>query len=104
MSCATALNPGCDDYPLLRVCNLRVEFPTRRAALRAIDRHLVRPSCRARSSGVVGESGTGKSVAGAAIIGPIDAPGRIASSEILLDGQPMDQASPGRDAEHPRQT
>ena len=63
--------------PLLRVRNLRVEFPTRRATLRAID-DISFDIMPGEVLGVVGESGAGKSVTGAAIIGLIDAPGRIA--------------------------
>jgi len=37
--------------------------------------------------GVVGESGAGKSMTGSAIIGLIDPPGRIASGEIVFEGQ-----------------
>jgi ABC-type dipeptide/oligopeptide/nickel transport system ATPase component len=40
--------------------------------------------------GVVGESGAGKSVTGAAVIGLIDPPGRIASGEIRLSGRRID--------------
>ena len=40
--------------------------------------------------GVVGESGAGKSLTGAAIIGLIDPPGRIAAGQILLDGRRID--------------
>ncbi|MBQ1762353.1 MAG: ABC transporter ATP-binding protein, partial [Aquincola sp.] len=40
--------------------------------------------------GVVGESGAGKSLTGAAIIGLLEPPGRIAGGEILLDGQRID--------------
>ena len=39
---------------------------------------------------MVGESGAGKSVTGAAIIGLIEPPGRIASGEIRLKGQRID--------------
>ena len=44
--------------------------------------------------GVVGESGAGKSITGAAIIGLIDPPGRIASGRILLDARRIDDLSP----------
>ena len=40
--------------------------------------------------GVVGESGAGKSLTGAAIIGLIDPPGRIAAGEIRLAGRRID--------------
>jgi len=40
--------------------------------------------------GVVGESGAGKSLTGAAVIGLIDPPGRIATGEIRLAGRRID--------------
>ena len=40
--------------------------------------------------GVVGEFGAGKSLTGAAIIGLLEPPGRIAGGEILLDRQRID--------------
>jgi peptide/nickel transport system ATP-binding protein len=40
--------------------------------------------------GVVGESGAGKSITGAAIIGLIEPPGRIAGGEIRLKGERID--------------
>jgi peptide/nickel transport system ATP-binding protein len=43
--------------------------------------------------GVVGESGAGKSLAGAAIIGLLEPPGRVASGRILLDGARIDDLS-----------
>ncbi len=46
--------------------------------------------------GVVGESGAGKSITGAAIIGLIDPPGRIAGGEIRLDGRRIDNLPPGQ--------
>ena len=75
--------------PLLAVERLRVEFPTRRGLLVAV--HDVSfEIARGEVLGVVGESGAGKSITGAAIIGLIDPPGRIASGEIRLDGQRID--------------
>ncbi|PKP63569.1 MAG: methionine ABC transporter ATP-binding protein, partial [Alphaproteobacteria bacterium HGW-Alphaproteobacteria-8] len=44
--------------------------------------------------GVVGESGAGKSMTGAAVIGLIDPPGRIAGGEVLLDGARIDDLAP----------
>ena len=75
--------------PLLAVDRLRVEFPTRHGTLVAV--HDVSfQIARGEVLGVVGESGAGKSVTGAAVIGLIDPPGRIAGGEIHLDGQRID--------------
>ena len=75
--------------PLLEVRHLRVEFPTRRGTLVAIDDVSFTISA-GEVLGVVGESGAGKSMTGAAIIGLLEPPGRIASGEILLDGRRID--------------
>ena len=75
--------------PLLAVDRLRVEFPTRHGTLVAV--HDVSFQIgRGEVLGVVGESGAGKSITGAAVIGLIDPPGRIASGEIHLDGRRID--------------
>ena len=75
--------------PLLEVRHLRVEFPTRHATLVALDDSSfdIAPG---EILGVVGESGAGKSLTGAAIIGLLDPPGRIAAGEIRFDGQRID--------------
>ena len=71
---------------LLQVKNLVVEFPHRRGTLRAID-GISFDIAPGEILGVVGESGAGKSLTGAAIIGLLEPPGRIASGDILLEGQ-----------------
>ncbi len=75
--------------PLLEVQHLRVEFPTRRGTLLALDdvSFSIAPG---EILGVVGESGAGKSLTGAAIIGLLEPPGRVAGGQILLDGQRID--------------
>jgi peptide/nickel transport system ATP-binding protein len=75
--------------PLLEVRNLRVDFPTRRGTLLALDdvSFSIAPG---EILGVVGESGAGKSLTGAAIIGLLEPPGRIAGGQILLGGQRID--------------
>ncbi len=78
-----------DKAPLLQVKNLRVEFPTRRGTLLALD-DISFDIAPGEILGVVGESGAGKSLTGAAIIGLLEPPGRIASGQILLDGQRID--------------
>ena len=75
--------------PLLEVKNLRVEFPTRRGTLLALD-DISFDIAPGEILGVVGDSGAGKSLTGAAIIGLLEPPGRIASGEIHLAGQRID--------------
>lgn len=75
--------------PLLTVENLRVEFPTRRGTLVAVD-DVSLSIAPGEVLGVVGESGAGKSMTGNAIIGLLEPPGRIAGGRILLDGQRID--------------
>jgi peptide/nickel transport system ATP-binding protein len=75
--------------PLLEVKNLRVEFPTRRGILTAVDDISLHIDA-GEVLGVVGESGAGKSMTGAAIIGLLEPPGRIAGGEILLEGRRID--------------
>jgi len=75
---------------LLEVRHLIVEFPHRRGTLRALDdvSFSIAPG---EILGVVGESGAGKSLTGAAIIGLLEPPGRVAGGQILLEGQRIDQ-------------
>ena len=80
------------DRPVLEVKNLRVEFPTRRGTLVAVDdiSFTIAPG---EVLGVVGESGAGKSMTGSAVIGLLEPPGRIAGGEILFDGRRIDNLS-----------
>jgi len=79
--------------PLLEVRRLRVEFPTRRGTLVAID-DVSFDIAPGEVLGVVGESGAGKSITGAAIIGLLEPPGRIAGGEIRLAGRRIDDLEP----------
>ena len=74
---------------LLEVENLRVEFPTRRGTLLAIDDISFQIE-EGEVLGVVGESGAGKSLTGASIIGLLEPPGRIAAGQIRLEGERID--------------
>jgi peptide/nickel transport system ATP-binding protein len=75
--------------PLLAVDDLRVEFPTRHGVLHAVN-GISFSIASGEVLGVVGESGAGKSVTGAAVIGLIDPPGRIAGGEVRLGGRRID--------------
>ncbi|UCG99609.1 MAG: ABC transporter ATP-binding protein [Burkholderiales bacterium] len=74
---------------LLEVRSLRIEFPTRRGTLLAVDdvSFSIAPG---EVLGVVGESGAGKSLTGSAVIGLLEPPGRIARGEVKLAGLRID--------------
>ena len=74
---------------LLEVSHLRVEFPTRHGTLVALD-DISFEIAPGEILGVVGESGAGKSLTGAAIIGLLDPPGRVAGGEIRFEGRRID--------------
>ena len=78
--------------PVLSVRHLRVEFPTRKGVLVAVD-DVSFDIAEGEVLGVVGESGAGKSMTGSAVIGLIEPPGRIAGGEIRLKGQRIDNLS-----------
>jgi peptide/nickel transport system ATP-binding protein len=78
---------------LLQVKNLVVEFPNRRGTLRALD-DISFDIAPGEILGVVGESGAGKSLTGASIIGLLEPPGRVASGEIVLEGRRIDNLPP----------
>ena len=74
---------------ILSVRNLRVVFPHRHGELVAID-DISFEVRKGEILGFVGESGAGKSMTGAAIIGLIDPPGYIERGEIRLDDKRID--------------
>src|SRR5919206_1412967 len=78
---------------ILDVRDLRVEFPTRRGTLTALDgiSFSIAPG---EVLGVVGESGAGKSITGLAVIGLLEPPGRIAGGEVRLEGKRIDNLPP----------
>lgn len=78
---------------LLSVRDLVVEFPKRKQTLRALD-HVSFDIARGEVLGVVGESGAGKSLTGASIIGLLEPPGHVTGGTIELDGQRIDNLSP----------
>src|SRR6185369_1715914 len=78
---------------LLQVNNLIVEFPSRHGTLRALD-DISFDIAPGEILGVVGESGAGKSLTGASIIGLLEPPGRVVSGQILLEGRRIDNLPP----------
>ena len=74
---------------LLDVNDLRVEFPSRRGTLVAVDgvSLAVEPG---EVLGVVGESGAGKSTVGNAVIGLLEPPGEMTAGEVRLAGRRID--------------
>jgi peptide/nickel transport system ATP-binding protein len=78
--------------PVLSVRNLKVEFPGRTGTLTAVD-EVSFDIAAGEVLGLVGESGAGKSVAGAALIGLLEPPGRIAAGEVRLKGERIDALS-----------
>ena len=78
---------------LLSVQHLSVEFPTRRGRLLALD-DVSFEIAAGEILGVVGESGAGKSLTGAAIIGLLEPPGRVSGGQILLNNGRIDTLRP----------
>lgn len=77
---------------ILELRNVSVEFPTRHGTLKALN-EISFSIAAGEVVGVVGESGAGKSLTGAAIIGLLEPPGRISGGEILLAGRRIDNLS-----------
>ncbi|MHA3979178.1 dipeptide ABC transporter ATP-binding protein [Halovulum sp. GXIMD14794] len=74
---------------LLDVRNLSIDFHTSRGTTRAV-RNVSFHLNRGETLGILGESGSGKSVSTSAIMGLLDQPpARISSGSILLDGKDL---------------
>ncbi len=86
------MSRGTANQPLLQVTNLRIEIPGRRDILVAVD-DISFTIGEGEVLGVVGESGAGKSLTGAAVIGLLEPPCRIAGGEILFQGRRIDNLS-----------
>lgn len=73
---------------VLDVKDLAVTFQTHAGLVKAVDgvSYQVR---RGEILGLVGESGSGKSVSSLAVMGLIDAPGKIARGSIRFEGQEL---------------
>ncbi len=86
------MSEASNSQALLRVENLRVAFPTRRGTLVAVDDISFHIDA-GEVLGVVGESGAGKSLTGAAMIGLLEPPGRVAGGQIVFNGKRIDNIS-----------
>jgi len=83
-----------EQEPLLRVEDLRVEFPTEDGTVHAVDgvTYQVRPG---GTLGIVGESGSGKTVAALTILGLTRTQGAQVSGRILFEGKDLIARSEG---------
>ena len=77
------------NQPLLQVEDLRIEIPIRQGTLVAVDGVSFHIN-EGEVLGVVGESGAGKSLTGAAVIGLLEPPCHIAGGAIRLEGERID--------------
>ncbi|HEY9103814.1 oligopeptide/dipeptide ABC transporter ATP-binding protein [Chitinimonas sp.] len=80
---------------LLKIRNLRVEFGSKAHPFPAVD-GLDFEIDRGELVGIVGESGSGKSVTMMALMGLIDAPGRVTADELVFDGHDLLKLSPNQ--------
>jgi oligopeptide/dipeptide ABC transporter ATP-binding protein len=71
--------------PLLEVRNLETQFFTDRGALKAVDKISLAVD-EGETLGIVGETGSGKSVTALSIMRLISSPGRTTGGEILFEG------------------
>ena len=94
MNMTTDPHPSVPDaaaaVPVLRVRHLGVTFDTHKGPVHVLQ-DVSFDIWPGEILGVVGESGAGKSMTGAAVIGLIEAPGRISSGTVELHGQRIDR-------------
>jgi peptide/nickel transport system ATP-binding protein len=79
--------------PLLRVTDLRVEFPLSRGVLRAVDGVSFEVEA-GEALGIVGESGSGKTMALRALVGLLPRAARVTGGSIEIDGTEVVGAAP----------
>ncbi|MGZ5217060.1 MAG: ATP-binding cassette domain-containing protein, partial [Caldimonas sp.] len=79
---------GAERVSLLEVDHLSVEFGAPGAALQAVD-DVSFSVAAGEVVGIVGESGSGKSVTALAVLGLVDAPGRVRAERLAFDGRDL---------------
>ena len=80
---------------LLDVRGLRTEFLTRQGPVVAVD-DLSLQVAPGEILGLVGDSGSGKSVTGFSLLGLLEPPGRVVAGEIRFAGEDLRRATPAR--------
>ena len=80
---------------LLKITNLKTEFPTRAGLVRAVDDVSLFVD-ESEFVGLVGESGCGKSITALSIMRLIYPPGKIAGGSISFKGEQLTTATEGR--------
>ncbi|RYJ04022.1 MAG: ABC transporter ATP-binding protein [Acetobacteraceae bacterium] len=78
---------------VLEVSDFSVEFRTRSGIVKALDRVAFKVG-RGETMALVGESGSGKSVTAYALLGLLDAAGRVTGGRASLEGTELTTASP----------
>lgn len=81
--------------PLLDVRNLKTYFYTNRGTIRAVDGINLSVE-RAKTEGLVGESGCGKSVTALSLMRLVPGPGRIVSGEVIFEGEDLLRKTPAQ--------
>jgi len=81
--------------PILEVKNLCTCFDTPRGELRAVD-HISYTVRAGECLGIIGESGSGKSVSCLSVMRLIEKPGRITGGEIIFQGRNLLELSEGQ--------
>ena len=92
MTLDTIIRGQAQQPPLLAVEDLSVEFRTRSGTVRALE-HISLEVHKGQTVGIVGESGSGKSVLSYAILGILDAAGRVTSGRAVFGGLDLVQAT-----------
>jgi peptide/nickel transport system permease protein len=87
--------PAPEAAPLLRVQDLRVEFPSNGRTTMAV-RGVSFELDHGETLGIVGESGSGKSVTALSIVQLLDSPGRVTAGQIRFGGQDLVRISDRR--------